>query len=43
MSENGKGSRPRPKTVDSQTWAKNYDRIFDKKKKHKKEKFKDAC
>lgn len=28
MSQNGKGSRPRPKSVDQKTWAKNYDRIF---------------
>ena len=34
MSQNGKGSKPRPKTVDYQTWAKNFDRIF-KKKDHK--------
>lgn len=31
MSQNGKGSKPRPKTVDHQTWAKNFDRIFKKK------------
>lgn len=31
MSQNGKGSKPRPKTVDYQTWAKNFDRIFNKK------------
>jgi len=28
MSQNGKGSKPRPKSVDQQTWTKNYDRIF---------------
>lgn len=28
MSQNGKGSRPRPKSVDQKTWEKNYDRIF---------------
>ena len=31
MSQNGKGSRPRPKNVDQKTWGKNYDRIFGKK------------
>lgn len=34
MSQNGKGSKPRPKTVDYQTWARNFDRIF-KKEGHK--------
>jgi hypothetical protein len=28
MSQNGKGSKPRPKSVDQKTWEKNYDRIF---------------
>jgi len=28
MSQNGKGSRPRPKSVDQKTWDKNYNRIF---------------
>lgn len=28
MSENGKGSKPRPKNVDYKTWEKNYERIF---------------
>lgn len=28
MSQNGKGSKPRPKSVDQKTWDKNYDRIF---------------
>jgi hypothetical protein len=31
MSQNGKGSRTRPKSVDQKTWEKNYDRIFGKK------------
>lgn len=31
MSQNGKGSKPRPKTVDQKTWDNNYDRIFKKK------------
>lgn len=30
MTQNGKGSRPRPKSVDSKTWAKNYEQIFKK-------------
>lgn len=29
---NGKGSKPRPKSVDQETWDKNYERIFRKKK-----------
>jgi len=28
MSQNGKGDKPRPKTVDQKTWAENYNRIF---------------
>jgi hypothetical protein len=35
MSQNGKGSKPRPKTVSQQTWAKNYERIFKHGKHHK--------
>ena len=31
MSSGGKGSRPRPITVDSSTYAENWDRIFGKK------------
>jgi hypothetical protein len=31
MSQNGKGDKPRPKSVDYNTWSKNYDRIFRKK------------
>ena len=34
MSQNGKGSKPRPKSVDQQTWDRNYDRIFKKKPKN---------
>lgn len=34
MSQNGKGDSPRPKSVDYQTWSKNWDSIF---KPHKKE------
>lgn len=32
MSQNGKGDKQRPKTVDNKTWAANYDRIFKKGK-----------
>jgi hypothetical protein len=32
MSQNGKGSKPRPKSVDYSTWSKNYERIFRKQK-----------
>jgi hypothetical protein len=28
MGQNGKGSKPRPKSVDQKTWEKNYERIF---------------
>jgi hypothetical protein len=28
MSQNGKGDKRRPKSVDYKTWEKNYDRIF---------------
>ena len=28
MSQNGKGSKPRPKSIDQKTWDKNYERIF---------------
>lgn len=33
MSQNGKGSKRRPKSVDQKTWDKNYARIFGKKSK----------
>lgn len=33
MSQNGKGDKPRPKSVDNKTWSKNWDRIFSKKNK----------
>jgi hypothetical protein len=33
MSQNGKGSKPRPKSVDYKTWEKNYERIFGIRKK----------
>lgn len=32
MGQNGKGSKPRPKSVDQKTWDKNYERIFGKKR-----------
>lgn len=32
MSQNGKGDKIRPKSVDYKTWSKNYDLIFRKKK-----------
>jgi hypothetical protein len=32
MSQNGKGDKPRPKSVDYKTWSKNYERIFRKTK-----------
>lgn len=35
MNQNGKGSKPRPKTVDQKTWDKNYERIFGKKRPQK--------
>lgn len=35
MSENGKGSKKRPRSVDQETWDKNYERIFRKKQKTK--------
>jgi len=31
MSDNGKGSRRRPKNIDYKTWEKNYEKIFGKK------------
>jgi len=33
MSQNGKGSKRRPKQIDQKTWDKNWDRIFGNKKK----------
>jgi len=32
MSQNGKGDKRRPKSVNYKTWEKNYERIFRKKK-----------
>lgn len=36
MGQNGKGSKPRPKSVDYKTWNKNYERIFGKTENKKK-------
>ena len=33
MSQNGKGDSPRPKSVDYNTWSKNWDNIFKSNKK----------
>jgi hypothetical protein len=38
MSENGKGSKKRPRSVDQETWDKNYERIFKKSKNTKRDK-----
>jgi hypothetical protein len=35
MSQNGKGSRQRPKTIDQKTWDKNWKRIFKSGKRNK--------
>jgi hypothetical protein len=32
VSQNGKGSKRRPKTIDQKTWDKNWERIFGKNK-----------
>ena len=32
--QNGKGSKKRPRSVDQETWDKNYQRIFKKDKKN---------
>lgn len=32
MSQNGKGDKPRPKSVSYKVWSTNYDKIFKKKK-----------
>jgi hypothetical protein len=34
MSQNGKGDKRRPKSVDYKTWEKNYENIFGKKEKN---------
>ena len=38
MSQNGKGSKPRPKSVNQKTWEKNYERIFRHEKRNQKKK-----
>ncbi len=42
MSDGGKGSRPRPFSVDQKTFDTNWDTIFKKNKKTESEKFDDA-
>ncbi len=42
MSDGGKGSRPRPYSVDQKTFDSNWDAIFSKKKKTDAEKFDEA-
>lgn len=42
MSDGGKGSRPRPYSVDQKTFDSNWDAIFNKKKKTDTEKFDEA-
>lgn len=39
MSDGGKGSSPRPYSVDQKTFDDNWDRIFNRKKKTEQEKF----
>lgn len=34
MGENGKGSKRRPKSIDQETWNKNWENIFGKSKKN---------
>jgi hypothetical protein len=41
MSENGKGSKKRPRLVDQETWDKNYERIFRKTKNTKRRKIRE--
>lgn len=36
MSQNGKGDKRRPKSIDQKTWSQNWDRIFKPKPKDKK-------
>lgn len=38
MSQNGKGSKRRPKSISYKTWSENFDRIFKHGKKTKKHK-----
>jgi hypothetical protein len=39
MNQGGKGSKPRPFSVDQETFDNNFDRIFGKKKKTEEQKF----
>ena len=32
MSQNGKGDKRRPRSIDYKIWSKNYDKIFNQKK-----------
>lgn len=36
MSQNGKGDKPRPKSVSTKVWEKNWEKIFGKKKNNEK-------
>jgi len=36
MSQNGKGDKQRPKSVDRKTWNENYERIFKSKESNRK-------
>lgn len=42
MSDGGKGSSPRPYSVDQKTFDNNWDRIFNRSKKTQQERFDDA-
>jgi hypothetical protein len=42
MSDGGKGSSPRPFSVDQKTFSNNWDAIFNRKKKTEQEKFDEA-
>ena len=42
MSDGGKGSSPRPYSVDQKTFDNNWDRIFNRSKKTQQEQFDDA-
>jgi hypothetical protein len=42
MSDGGKGSSPRPFSVDQKTFSNNWDAIFNRKKKKEQEKFDEA-
>ena len=42
MSDGGKGSKPRPFSVDEKKYSENWDRIFNKRKKTLEEQFEEA-